>query len=570
MRRRLLFIGLVLGLLTLLPASASATNVYVANGTNNLMSGFSIGSGGSLTPIACSGASCSSAGFLEALTITPDNKFLYGADPDHNVVDEFSIGSGGALSNLCGSSCPATGNTPIGAATSPNGKFVFVANQNQASIAPFSVGSGGALTPITCTTGCQSQSGSPDGLAITPNGKFMYAADQDESVDAWSIGSSGALTQICTSSTCPGATGDPIPAVVTPDGKYLYIGDRDQGNIYAFQIGSDGALTAIPCTACLGGSGLADLAITPNGKYLYAANEGADSLSAFTINSDGTLTPISCSACTAGSNSYVSVAVEPGSRYVYALINSSNNSITVAPFSIGADGSLTAISCSPSVCTFNGNGIDVFGLVISPDQAPVAKFTHGTARAGSTTSFNGSGSTAYQTATVARYDWSFGDGKKALNAGPKPKHKYAKPGHYKVTLTVTDSLGCSTQQVFTGQTMSCNGSSVARITHTVHVTAAKKATLSLRNLPSGCVRSSTTIGVKVSTAAGSGPHKTSVSVNGHRVAQSKKLGFSATIALGRLRVGSNTVSAVSVDRFGRHSRTSANIKRCSTSAAFTG
>ncbi len=570
MRRRLLLSGLVLGLATLLPASASATRLYVDNNSSGAMVAFNIGSDGSLTVIPCSSSQCSASSFVEGLTITPDNRFLYAMQVELATVGEFAIGSSGSPSNLCGGSCAATGGSdPIGGATSPNGKFVFASNQDSGTVTPFSVGSGGALTAVTCGTGCHSQAGSPDGLAITPNGKFMYAADQDESVDEWSIGSSGALTQLCTISSCPEAVGDPIPAVITPDGKYLYIGDRDGGVIYAFQIGSGGALTAIPCVACLGGSGLADLAIAPNGKYLYSANQNADSISAFTINSDGTLTPISCSACTAGSNPYVSVAVESGSRYAYALINSGNG-ITVAPFSIGSGGSLTALSCSPSICTMPGGSVDVFDLAISPDQAPVAKFAHGTARVGKSTSFNGSGSTAYQTATVARYDWSFGDGKKALNGGPKPKHKYAKPGTHKVTLTVTDSLGCSTSQVFTGQTMSCNGSSVATITHKVHVTAVKKATLSLRNLPTACVRANTTIGVRVHTGSGSAPHKTNVTVDGHRVAHSQALSFSVTISLGRLKVGSNTVSAVSVDRFGRHSKASADIKRCSTSAAFTG
>jgi hypothetical protein len=34
---------------------------------------------------------------------------------------------------------------------------------------------------------------------------------------------------------------------------------------------------------------------------------------------------------------------------------------------------------------------------------------------------------------------------------------------------VTDDAGCSTAQIFTGQTMSCNGSSLARVSHQVTV-----------------------------------------------------------------------------------------------------
>jgi hypothetical protein len=73
--------------------------------------------------------------------------------------------------------------------------------------------------------------------------------------------------------------------------------------------------------------------------------------------------------------------------------------------------------------------------------------------------------------TVAGYDWSFGDGTSAPNAGPTPSHVYSAPGAYTVTLTVTDSAGCSTEVIYTGQTASCNGSSAATTSHTVTVPA---------------------------------------------------------------------------------------------------
>jgi PKD repeat protein len=102
-------------------------------------------------------------------------------------------------------------------------------------------------------------------------------------------------------------------------------------------------------------------------------------------------------------------------------------------------------------------GSDPYGVAITPQQAPAAAFTATAEPAGAASSFNGSGSSAHAGATVARYDWSFGDGTSALGAGPTPTHTYSKPGSYTVSLTVTDSTGCSTSVVFTGQTASCNG-----------------------------------------------------------------------------------------------------------------
>jgi 6-phosphogluconolactonase (cycloisomerase 2 family) len=572
--RRLGLLGLMVAVLVCLPASASATNLYVGSQVNNSIDAFHVASDGSLTPIACSGSNCTAGGGTEQLVITPDNQFLYSVNADANTVSEFSMASDGSLTQLCSSSCPATGSTPIGMTVSPNGKFAYAANQTDAgTVSPFSVGSDGSLTSIACPGSNCSTDGEADGIAMSPNGNYLYTTNQgSDTISEFSVGSDGSPTPLCTSA-CPAVTSaaDLLPVAVSPNGKFLYAAGRDNGEVYPFQINSDGTLTPIACATCGSTSeNLNGLAVTPNGKFLYTANEDSDSISAFSINSDGTLTPISCSACAAGSNAYAALTVEPGSRYLYALTVGDGGNSTLVPFSINADGSLTPISCAPADCDTSESRVDVFSIVATPDQAPVAKFTHSPGHAGQATKFNGSGSTAYQNATVAVYDWSFGDGKSAPNGGPTPKHKFAKPGRYKVTLTVTDSLGCSTQQTYTGQTMSCNGSSVATITHTVHVTAVKKARLSLSGLPSVCVRAVHTIGVHVHTASGSAPHKTSVSVDGHRVARSRKLSFSVTVSLGALKVGSNTIKAASVDRFGRHSSVSAHITRCSTSAAFTG
>ena len=71
--------------------------------------------------------------------------------------------------------------------------------------------------------------------------------------------------------------------------------------------------------------------------------------------------------------------------------------------------------------------------------------------------------------TIAGYAWDFGDGHSARDGGARPAHAYAKPGRYRVTLTVTDQEGCSTAFVFTGQTAYCNGGPQATQVRTVGV-----------------------------------------------------------------------------------------------------
>jgi len=59
---------------------------------------------------------------------------------------------------------------------------------------------------------------------------------------------------------------------------------------------------------------------------------------------------------------------------------------------------------------------------------------------GDTIVFDGSASSDADGAIV-RYDWDFGDGTTAADAGPTPTHVYAATGQYTVALTVTDDAG---------------------------------------------------------------------------------------------------------------------------------
>ncbi|MGV9194813.1 PKD domain-containing protein [Microbacterium sp. MC2] len=71
--------------------------------------------------------------------------------------------------------------------------------------------------------------------------------------------------------------------------------------------------------------------------------------------------------------------------------------------------------------------------------APVAQI--GSTRDGLVVSFDGSGSTTSDGATLAGYAWDFGDGHTSTEA--MPTHAYDEAGTYEVSLTVTDSLGAS-------------------------------------------------------------------------------------------------------------------------------
>jgi PKD repeat protein len=66
---------------------------------------------------------------------------------------------------------------------------------------------------------------------------------------------------------------------------------------------------------------------------------------------------------------------------------------------------------------------------------------------GLSASFDGTGSTATDGATIQSYAWTFGDG--GTSSSATPSHTYATAGPYTVTLTVTDSLGAVSTPVST-------------------------------------------------------------------------------------------------------------------------
>jgi PKD repeat protein len=67
------------------------------------------------------------------------------------------------------------------------------------------------------------------------------------------------------------------------------------------------------------------------------------------------------------------------------------------------------------------------------------------------------------------YLWDFGDGNTVSTNVNPVQHTYTSGGSYNVTLTVINSGGTSTEQTFTGQTVSNNGGPSATITSVINV-----------------------------------------------------------------------------------------------------
>ena len=154
---------------------ASGTFVYVTAYDSSVapnagyVFGFSVGSGGVLTPLA---GSPFAAGILpSAIASDASSKYVYVTDYTSSNVRGFSVASG-QLIPLAGSPFP-TGNAPSAIVVNPSFSFAYVTNSTDSSISAYSM-SNGVLTRIgSYPTGLQ-----PVAIGIDPStNHFLYTAN---------------------------------------------------------------------------------------------------------------------------------------------------------------------------------------------------------------------------------------------------------------------------------------------------------------------------------------------------------------------------------------------------------
>ncbi len=370
-----------------------------------------------------------------------------------------------ATNSSVGTSIPV-GDAPTAIAITPDGSLAYVTNQGPDNVSVIDIATKTTIGPPIPV------GGNPLAIAITPDGSRAYVVNEAGSVS---------VIDTATNST----VGAPIPVgplplgiAITPAGDRAYVTNTGPNNVSVIDTATNATVgPRIPV-----GSDPHGIAITPDGSRLYVANQSDSTVSVINTATNTTVGP----PIGVGASTPWGIAISPGGNRAYiggiagslTAINTATNTVAAGPLALGgiifaiaftADGSRAYVAARPNrvvvidTATFTTTGPpitvanDPEGIAIVPNQPPVASFaaSPNPAGPGQAVAFDGTGSTDFD-GTVARFDWDFGDGSSATDAGPTPSHAYA-AGTYEVRLTVTDGEGCPGAFVFTGQTANCNG-----------------------------------------------------------------------------------------------------------------
>ncbi|HYQ79068.1 MAG TPA: PKD domain-containing protein [Solirubrobacterales bacterium] len=416
--------------------------------TPEQIGGFELGSNGSLSPIPGSPftAATPGTGGLIALAFAPEGSRATAGFLVSGGVQGYSVPASGIF-QLAGEPDPSASVTNT--AISPDGRFAFAATREfkmvpREGVRRFILGADGSLNPL------EPPAVLPDdvyGLAITPDGRFLFA-QQANSIARFALGADGSLTPLG-NTPAPGA----YLLSTSSDGRLLFVLGGSDTTIDVFTVGGDGGLTHVGETINFGPSSTRVFAVAPDDRTLYVPLYNDDLIRAVAIAEDGAPTALPGGLATEEPES---LSVSPDGRQLVFYGSDGTNDV-IRSASIAADRTLTPLPFATPWPTGEAQP-----LVFQPQPAPVASFTVRPGAPGEQTQFDATGS-----ARAVHFDWDFGDGAVVADGGSAQAHAYARPGAYKVTLSVSDAAGCAAKQIYNGQSTACPGGTATTTSVTV-------------------------------------------------------------------------------------------------------
>lgn len=377
------------------------SQTYVANNDDNSVSVINTVVNSVVNVISPTGDS------PEGISITSDGKQAYVSNFFDSIVSVIDVAAGAISTPV------PVGNRPTVIAILPNVKAAYVANLSDGTITVIDPATNLVITTITVGNG-------PAAIGITPDQTKVYVTNQFDGT----VSVIDTATNLVTTTITVGPS--PSGIAITPDGTKAYVtnGDIAPGTVSVIDVASDTVTTTITV-----GFGPLCVIFTKDGTKAYVANSLDNTVSVINVATDTVTTTISVN------------------------INSEPHSITITP-----DGKQVYVPCydPPSVSVIDtatdtaisvGVGGEPLLVGITPDQAPLARFTGSVAAPGFPSIFDASSSVS-PTGTIANYFWDFGDGNTLNTTSPIVMHTYAAAGTFNVVLIVTNTAGTSLVELF--------------------------------------------------------------------------------------------------------------------------
>ena len=340
------------------------TYAYVVNQYDYTVSQLTMGPTGALTALTPASVPCELS--PNSLAVDPSGKHVYvvnlrgATSTSYGSISQYTIGTDGTLAPMTPAAI-AEGGLFTDIAVHPSGKWAYAptSNNSKSVMVQFTIGATGALTSTSTTPGGIF----PQFIAIHPSGTFRYVSDGEGFVDQYSINPTTGALSAMTPATVPAfntAGHTTFAITVHPSGKYAYVTDY-YGGILEYTIdGTTGALSQLAQTTVDGTyKSAAWITVDPSGKYAYVANAYTTTaaISQFTVGADGTLTamtPASVGATSPGTN----VQVDASGKYLYMTSgNGAGATNIVTQYLIGASGALTPMNPATVYVGYGPNAI---------------------------------------------------------------------------------------------------------------------------------------------------------------------------------------------------------------------
>ena len=270
--------------------------LFAVNAGSNQVTSFRVGRGGSLTRVS---TVASGGQFPVSLASRGDMLYVVNAMSGGNI-SGFRVGSDGTLTPLAGSTralsgaaMPAPGSIRI----SPNGQTLVVTEKMTNRLVVYGLGANGPVSGPTVVT---SPGPTPFGADFDARGRYFLsignigpnraAVPDGSAIASLAFPATGAPTVV------NGPLGTTETAAcwveITPDGSFAYVTNTGSGTITGFAIGATGTLTRLTADGRTGITGAMsqplDMAYADG--YLYALTAGDRGINVFRAQANGSLT----------------------------------------------------------------------------------------------------------------------------------------------------------------------------------------------------------------------------------------------------------------------------------------